>query len=89
MKKSSSNTDMEQIFVQLSQIKSVLPPVGLFSKTMRRVNEQVSYFWVAAVASVLFGFLGMEFYLTLRKFQATGSELTKVIYTTNNMLYNE
>jgi len=89
MRNSSSNENMEQVSVYLSQIKQVLPSSNLLDRTYQKLNERVSYFWVAAVASVLFVFFGLEFYYTFDRVHATGNELTQVIYTTNNMLYNE
>jgi len=89
--KNSSNTDMKHAFEYLAKIKTAEPGIDLYAKTLNRIQGQntIPLFWVRAIACVLLISISAELYFTLINKQTDSSDISNVIYKTNNILYNE
>jgi hypothetical protein len=87
----SSNEEMNQVFEKLSNIKQVEPGSNLYHKTINKLRKQnnISLFWVRAVACVLIAFLSAEFFIVSIKNQTNKKDISILIYKTNHILYNE
>lgn len=87
----SSNTDMEQVFEQLANIKMAEPSTNLYKQTLNRIQRQniISMFWVSAAACLLIAFACTEIYFSIGKNYSSNKDISSVICQTNNILYNE
>ena len=89
--KNSSNTNMKEVFEHLENIKMVEPNANLYAQIVCKVKRQnvIPLFWVRAVACVLLAFISTEFYVSFNKTKSNKSDISLLIYKTNNILYNE
>ena len=89
--KSSSNNNMEQVFEHLAKIKKVEPSIYLHNKTFSRFKKQtiIPLFWVRAAACLLIVYTVVEVYFASNKLNNYKQDISILIPTTNNILYNE
>jgi len=82
---------MEQLFEKLAQIKKVEPNMHLQNKTFSKFKKQtiISLFWVRAAACLLIIYTVAEVYVASNKLNNHQQDISILIPTTNNILYNE
>jgi hypothetical protein len=89
--KKSSNENMNKVFEQLANIKMVEPSNNLYVKTINRMQRQsiIPLFWASVVACLFIAFISAEFSIVLNKKKNNYTDISFVIYKTNNFSYNE
>lgn len=90
--KSSSNYNMDQVFIYLKNIKIIDPDVNMYSKTFDKIKSKnlISVFWVKSVACILILFISSEIYIISKKERKYDKDILTIIITkTNNNLYDE
>lgn len=89
--KNSSNTNMKQVFEHLAALKKVEPNVNLYAQTLNKLQreDEISLFWVKAVACLLMVFFISELYTISSKKHSPKQDISMVIPVTNNILYYE
>lgn len=91
MKDSTSKQQMENPLDLLNSIKRVNPPEGLFLKIEQKIerakSKVVPMTWIKVAAAVFVCVFSVEIYLLSNQSQAT--DLTELIQTTDNTLYDE
>jgi hypothetical protein len=87
----SSNQDMNKVFEQLANIKMVEPSNNLYVKTINRMQRQsiIPLFWARLVACLFIVFISAEFFIVSNKKKNNYTDISFVIYQTNNFSYNE
>ena len=87
----SSNQDMNRVFEQLANIKMVEPSNNLYVKTISRMQRQsiIPLFWARVVACLFIVFISAEFFIVSNKKKNNYTDISFVIYKTNNFSYNE
>jgi len=87
----SSNQDMNKVFEQLANIKMVEPSNNLYVKTINRMQRQsiIPLFWARIVACLFIVFISAEFFIVSNKKKNNYTDISFVIYQTNNFSYNE
>ncbi len=89
--KKSSNENMNKVFEQLANIKMVEPSNNLYVKTINRMQRQsiIPLFWARIVACLFIAFISAEFFIVSNKKKNNYTDISFVIYKTNNFSYNE
>ena len=89
--KKSSNENMNKVFEQLANIKMVEPSNNLYVKTINRMQRQsiIPLFWARIVACLFIVFISAEFFIVSNKKKNNYTDISFVIYQTNNFSYNE
>jgi len=87
----SSNENMNKVFEQLANIKMVEPSNNLYVKTINRMQRQsiIPLFWARLVACLFIVFISAEFFIVSNKKNNNYTDISFVIYQTNNFSYNE
>jgi hypothetical protein len=88
----SSNQDMNRVFEQLANIKMVEPSDNLYVQTISKMQRQsiIPLFWASVVACLFIVFISAEFSIVLNKKKKNNyTDISFVIYKTNNFSYNE
>ena len=87
----SSNENMNKVFEQLANIKMVEPSNNLYVKTINRMQRQsiIPLFWARIVACLFIAFISAEFFIVSNKKKNNYTDISFVIYKTNNFSYNE
>ncbi len=87
----SSNSNMNQVFECLANIKMAEPSNNLYAQTINKLQMQntISLFWVKALACLLIAFISTELYIVSKNDNKNQADISNVIATTNNILYNE
>jgi len=82
---------MNKVFEQLANIKMVEPSNNLYVKTINRMQRQsiIPLFWARIVACLFIVFISAEFSIVLNKKKNNYTDISFVIYQTNNFSYNE
>jgi len=82
---------MEQLFEKLAQIKKVEPSMHLQNKTFSKFKKQtiIQLFWVRVAACLLIIYTVAEVYVASNKLNNHQQDISILIPTTNNILYNE
>jgi hypothetical protein len=92
MKNYTSKEDMEQAFQKLASIKKVEPETDLYFSISNRIQSRdiISLTWLKAAAAILLILFTSEIMLVKSDYSDTSSaELSELIPSTNNLLYNE
>jgi len=89
--KKSSNENMNKVFEQLANIKMVEPSDNLYVQTINRMQRQsiIPLFWARIVACLFIVFISAEFFIVSNKKKNNYTDISFVIYQTNNFSYNE
>ena len=89
--KKSSNENMNKVFEQLANIKMVEPSDNLYVQTISKMQRQsiIPLFWASVVACLFIVFISAEFSIVLNKKKNNYTDISFVIYKTNNFSYNE
>jgi hypothetical protein len=87
----SSNQDMNRVFEQLANIKMVEPSENLYVQTISKMQRQsiIPLFWASVVACLFIVFISAEISIVLNKKKNNYTDISFVIYKTNNFSYNE
>jgi len=87
----SSNENMNKVFEQLANIKMVEPSNNLYVKTINRMQRQsiIPLFWARIFACLFIAFISAEFFIVSNKKKNNYTDISFVIYKTNNFSYNE
>jgi hypothetical protein len=82
---------MNKVFEQLANIKMVEPSNNLYVKTINRMQRQsiIPLFWARLVACLFIVFISAEFFIVSNKKKNNYTDISFVIYQTNNFSYNE
>ena len=90
---SSSNTEMDQVFKQLSGIKSVEPDsyFRLYTQTLIKIKREnpLPAFWLKVAAIFIIVVISTEILVLTNNKQTTADTNSPVVIITNNILYHE
>ena len=90
---SSSNTEMDQVFKQLSGIKSVEPEnyFRLYTQTLIKIKREnpLPTFWLKVAAIFIIVVISTEILVLTNNKHTTADTNSPVVITTNNILYHE
>jgi hypothetical protein len=92
MKNFTSKEDMEQVFQKLASIKKVEPETDLYFAINSRIQNRdvISLTWLKSAAAIFIILFTSEMMLVKSDYSNTSSaELSELVPTTNNLLYNE
>ena len=90
---SSSNTEMDQVFRQLSGIKSVEPDnyFRLYTQTLSKIKREnvLPTIWLKVAAIFITVVISTEILVLTNNKHTTADTNSPVVITTNNILYHE